>query len=381
LTAKEPGENRTTSAAGNMIRTILLLLGIAISMVLTVLPELATSFYDWLLKAANLSSHGLGPAGTEPVSRFFGFLSPVLVGFLSFDIGKQVEAARARRSAPPRLTFPANPTGLLEPYRSILLYTQLPSFTDYNAALQHLQKSVLLSNHKLISVADPQNLDRLLEDRSVVGLIMDVRLREEALRRARRGVTVYLAERHRSYGAAMGNPVTLRLGDDLAAMENVYRTAFPLTKAYIPDVAKSVGFHGTWATTYGLLAIREDFRGNASGVYWYGAGQIRGGSVDIDIDQQVIFLSCQWDQRSNATGTGAIGSRNRGDAVFRMAAGADVFFGYWHQTLIPDHAQLWSGTRLSSDIIRDIRASGPFYRNFGLGQHARTNIVDPEETA
>jgi hypothetical protein len=359
-------------------RTILLALGIAVSLALTVLPELAMSFYNWLLLALNLSG-GLGPGGAEPISRFCGVLSPILVGFLSYDVGKRIEAARVRRAAPPRVNFPTNPTGLLEPYRAILLYTQLPSFPDYNTALQHLQKSVLLSNHKLVSVADPETLDRLLEDRSVVGLIMDAALREEALRRARRGVTLYLAETHSSYGATLGNPVALRLGANLGKMENIYRTAFPLTKAYVPDVAKSVGFHGTWATTYGLLAIREDFRGRANGVYWYGAGQIREGRIDINIDNQLVILTCQWDQRANAAGPGAIGSRNRGEALFQMTAGADVFFGYWHQELVPDHAQLWSGTRLSSDIIRNIRAGGILSQNFGLNQHGRSHVVDPED--
>ena len=365
----------------SMVRTILLGLGIAVSLLLTVLPDLAASLYNWLLGVLNLSSHGLmlGSGGAEPISRFCGVLSPIFVGFLSYDVGKRIEAARARHSAPPRVLFPTNPTGLLEPYRSILLYTQLPSFLDYNAALQHLQKSVLLSNHKLISVADPETLDRLLEDRSVVGLIMDAALRGEALRRSRRGVTLYLAEPHRSYGATLGNPVALRLGNNLGAIENVYRTAFPLTKAYVPDVAKSVGFHGTWATTYGLFAIREDFRGHASGAYWYGAGQIRDGRVDIDIDNQIVILTCQWDQRANTAGRGVIGSRNQGEALFQMTAGADVFFGYWYQALVPDHAQLWSGTRLSSDIIRNIRGGGIFSENFGLDQHRHGHIVDPED--
>jgi hypothetical protein len=361
------------------VRTILLGLGIAVSLVLTVLPELAESFYNWLLGVLKLSGPGLGPGGAEPISRFCGVLSPIFVGFLSYDVGKRIEAARARRAAPPRVIFPTNPTGLLEPHRSILLYTQLPSFPDYTAALQHLQKSVLLSNHKLVSVADPETLDRLLMDRSVVGLIMDAALREEALRRARLGVTLYLAEPHRSYGATLGNPVALRLGDNLGAIENIYRTAFPLTKAYVPDVAKSVGFHGTWATTYGLLALREDFRGHASGAYWYGAGQIREGRIDIDIDNQIVILACQWDQRANTAGPGAIGSRNQGEALFQMTAGADVFFGYWYQALVPQHAQLWSGTRLSSDIIRNLRAGGILSQNFGLNQHGRGHIVDPED--
>jgi hypothetical protein len=227
----------------------------------------------------------------------------------------------------------------------------------------------------MIYVSTESQLDALLADQSLVGLIMDAQFREDALQRARRGVTVYLAERHGAYGSTQGHPITLRIGNDMLDQANIYRTAFPLARAYVPDVAKSVGFHGTWATTYGLLAIREDFKGHASGVYWYGSGKISDGNVDVKVADNSISLKFKWSQTRNIY---PVGTRHHGDAEFSMAAGSDVFFGYWYRNLSPNNPQLWSGTRLSSDIIRYIRAGGSFSKTFGLTQHPKENIIDPE---
>ncbi len=333
-------------------RTILLVILALVSLVLTVFPDPSVGYLNWILKPpANMIGLQFDTIQTEPASRFFAVLCPILVSLLTVDVVQQIQAARTPRLAPVAVRFQFNPAGLEEPYRSIAIYTQLPSFPDQNTALQHLAKSVVLANHRLIYVRNEPELDAVLANQSVVGLIMDARFREDALRRARRGVAVYLAERHELYASTRGNPITLRIGTDMLEVANIYRTALPLAHAYVPDVAKSVGFHGTWATTYGLLTIREDFKGHAAGVYWYGYGQISDGTVNINVDDNSVSLKFKWDQTSNYY---TVGTRHHGDGEFLMAAGSDVFFGYWYRDLDPNHLQLWSGTRLSSDIIRDI---------------------------
>jgi hypothetical protein len=353
------------------LRVVLLSIAVVISLVLTVVPELAIDYINSILaalyQALKLKAITIQ---SEPVSRAFAVLSPILVSALTVDIVHRVQAARAPRPTPVPLRFHSRPAGLREPYRSIAVFHQFPSFPDQAMALEHLERSVVLANHRLIRVGGYPELDRLLEDQSVVAFVMDAHFREDALQRSRLGATVYLVEPRSSYGWAQGNPATLYIGDAMLDDARIYQTALPLANAYVPDVAKSVGFHGTWATTYGLLAIREDFRGNATGVYWYGHGKILDGRISVNTSESTITLSCKWSQTDNRS---PVGTKNHGDAEFTMYAGSDLFSGFWHRYLDPNNPQLWSGTRLSRDIIRSVRSGGDFF----LAQHPRTNIIEP----
>jgi hypothetical protein len=359
------------------LRTVLLFIAVVVTLVLTVFPEPALPYLEWLL---NPVAHLVGidlvqtPA-VEPVSRLFGALCPILAGALGADVVQQLRSNRGTRLAPVAVRFPVNATGLQEPYRSIIVYRQLPSFLDQNAAYQHLAAAVVLSNHRPIFVGSFADLDERLSDPSVVGVVIDEKFRDDALVRARLGVSVYLAQSHPSaYECTRGNPSTLRLGAALADQANIYKTALALAHAHVPDVVKSAGFHGTWVTTYGLLAVREDFTGGGSGVYWYGDGIISDITITTDVDANTIDMGFAWSQSGN---TYAVGSAQHGRGVFKMAAGCDVFFGYWFRRDNPNHVQLWCGTRLSNDIVSDMLNEGIYYRNFGLAQHHVSNIVDP----
>ncbi|MBM3624537.1 MAG: hypothetical protein FJX16_04305 [Alphaproteobacteria bacterium] len=156
-------------------------------------------------------------------------------------------------------------------------------------------------------------------------------------------------------------------------MQNIFVTATPLAHADASDVVRSVGFHGTWATTYGIMSLRQDAKGAVSGVYWYGRGEIEG-NIEINHDESAVVMRFDWSQTQNISG---IGSRSQGRGVFVLAAGYEVFFGYWYRLGDPSSTQLWSGTRLSRDIVTNILAGGEFSQTFGLSQHPLARIVDP----
>lgn len=322
---------------------------------------------------------GLSFTGSTDYARpLFAGINAAILALLASAGTFRLVSDRAPRPQIGLRTLPRLSVGAQEPYRSLIVYTQFPSFSNQGGVLAHVEKAVVLANYKLVLASSFADLEQELLHSSVVGLIVDRNFSDDAQARANRaGVALCTIEQSRSFGSSrIGQRVRLHLGNDTDLMRNIYATALPLAHAYASDVVRAVGFHGTWVTTYGLMSIREDANGRVNGLYWYGRGEIEG-DIEIAQDEAAIIMRFDWSQTRNASG---VGSRSTGRGVFVLVAGYEVFFGYWYLTANPSSTQLWSGTRLSHDIIVDIRQGGQFASNFGLSQHALTEIVDPGES-
>jgi hypothetical protein len=318
--------------------------------------------------------------GAEPLSRLFAGLFGLLLAWPAFLGGREWEKARVTRDPEGALTL-GEALGSQRPYRSIAVYRKFPSFATPSAVLQHVVKSIILANYKPVLVELPDHLATVLDDRSVVGVVSDAQHRHLLQRLQEKVSRIYLVKPERSFRAspAVGRFVDLTLANELEALKNISRTAQHLAHAHATDVIRAVGFHGTWATTYGFLALREDLTGSVSGVYWYGSGIIKDGRVEIDDDNsQLLTLRFTWSQKGNTSG---VGSDSEGDGVFILPAGYETFYGYWHVAGEPEQSQPWNGTRLSHDVIEAITAGGMFSKDFGRSFHNLSNIIDPRAIA
>lgn len=303
------------------------------------------------------------------LSADFSRYSRLSFGWATYERGRLRARAQGR---PPELPD-------YQPYRSIILHKELPSFSDRQpSAARHLTSAILLANYQAISVNSPEALEGAMNNDTVVAVLGDVKSRDYLWRvTQKKGHALFLARPSGSFGSQrVGHETTLQIGDRMETLANIYKTARPLAHAQGPDVVRSVGFHGTWVTTYGLMAIREDFQGKVAGRYWYGYGEITG-ETKVDPLHGAVQLEFEWSQDRNKGLDQEIGSSSRGNGIFFLAAGYETFFGYWYVEGQEQARQPWSGTRLSRDIVINIKEGRRYSEDFGLWQHPASAIVDP----
>jgi hypothetical protein len=343
---------------------ISILLGFCLTLLLAVYP-------DQLLRAIGFSSTG----STDYAVRLFSLINAAVLALFASTGTIRLVSDRAPRPMTRLPTLPVLTVGAQEAYRSIIIHTHFPSFGDQAAVLGHVASAVILANYKPIHVGSLNDFQ--LAHKTAVGLVVDQAIFDDALPIAKNaGVTLYTVEPgHAFKQSRLGPRVKLQIGQDMDLFSNLFATALPLAHAHAPDVVRSVGFHGTWVTTYGVLAIRGSADGRATGVYWYGKGEIDG-KIEVDQPEGAIVMRFEWSQAHNDSETGS-GSASDGRGVLVLAAGYEAFFGYWYLAGNPASTQLWSGTRLSHDIVTSILQGGAFAKDFGLSQHPLKEIVDP----
>jgi hypothetical protein len=340
-----------------------LFLGFCSTLFLAVYP-------DQVLKWINL------PTGaTDYALRLFPLINAAFLALFASLWTTRLVADRVPKMMPDLRSLPVLTAGAQEAYRSIVIHAQFPSFPDQKSVLEHLTSAVILANYKPVEVSSFSDLERKLSHRSVVALVVDKAVFDDALPRARgTGVMLYTVEPHHTFEhVKLGSRVTLRLGNEMGRLQNIFTTAWPLAHAHTSDVVRATGFHGTWVTTYGLMAVKGSTDGRAQGVYWYGKGEISG-MIEVNQPDDTIIMRFDWSQAQNDS---RLGSTSQGKGVFVLVAGYEVFLGYWYRQGDPSSTQLWSGTRLSHDILTDLRNGGKFASQFGLEQHALEKIVDP----
>jgi hypothetical protein len=368
-----------SSRTRRLLTNVSILFGIVLTLVFTVFPKPALNLVP--KPALNL----LGFAGTDnpqaadTAARLFAGLNAILLAIISLAGGRRFGPDRVPASTLILPTSPGLSFGAQEPYRAIIIYSECPSFSNQGAVLEHLRSAVVLANYRPILASSFAEVENELRNRFVVGLVIDSQFQDYGLRRTQAlGKALFTVERDRSFGSShVGNRATLQIGDELGGTfpENVYATALPLAHAGTADVVRSVGFNGTWVTTYGLMSIKDDRKGKASGVYWYGDGEIAG-DVEVKHAEARVVMSFDWSQANNKS---RVGSGDKGRGVFVLEAGYEVFSGYWYVEGEPFSTQLWCGTRLSHDIVINMKKGKDFARDFGLSQHPLSNIVDPAD--
>jgi hypothetical protein len=266
-----------TFATKQRFTKVVIVLGFTITLALAVYPDLLLAYVgihskDW----------------SDPTNRFFTGLNAIFLTLFTV-VGSRRLLSDASEVIVSRIpSGPMRPSA--DPYRSLIVYDQFPSFQNQSDVLRHVSSAVILANYKCVRVSSLSDLDKELHTRSAVGIVADKSFEEDVLHRTMTtGTSLYtLAQANSFSNSRLGNRVELRIGSDMNILSNVYKTAAPLAHAHIPDVVRSVGFHGTWATTYGILALDETRDGSARGVYWYGRGEIQGISRLTKLEERLI---------------------------------------------------------------------------------------------
>jgi hypothetical protein len=280
-------------------------------------------YLDQMLKWMHMSTPGAADPGTADYAlRLFPLIYAAFLTLLASLWTTRLVPDRTPKPTP-HPSLPVLTVGAQEAYRSIVIHAQFPSFPNQKGVLEHLTSAVILANYKPIEVSSFSDLDSKLSHRSVVGLVVDKAMIHDALPRAKRtGMILYTVEPDRTFEhVKLGSRVTLRLGNEMDLLKNIFITAWPLTHAHTSDVVRATGFHGTWVTTYGLMAIRGGADGRAHGVYWYGKGEISG-IIEVNQPDETIIMRFDWSQVHNDSG---LGSTSEGKGVFVLVAGSEVF--------------------------------------------------------
>jgi len=169
-----------------------------------------------------------------------------------------------------------------------------------------------------------------------------------------------------------GLTASVGLSEGHLDVESLSKLARLLARFHGLDTPRGVGFHGNWSGTYGLMSLRQDEELRVEGTYWYAQGTLSG-KCEIDDQHDQLILRYQWIQKrdsSHAVGTGGSGS-----GIMVIPAGYDFMYGYWCQGEDQLNSQGWSAARLAEDISEDIVRGGEYSKDFGLHEHAITNLV------
>jgi hypothetical protein len=257
-----------------------------------------------------------------------------------------------------------------------VIYEKFKSFQDTSSLNIFLRKAVLLSNYKATFTSSFTELERLLLQENVHGLICDASIREEGIRLVR-GSSKYLftvePDYTGNYDEQPGSTVT-KLSVPVGHFENdevIESFAKQLVRGHSLDTPRGIGFHGNWFGTYGLIALQQTSK-QVNGVYWYGAGEIVG-ECHLDIKEQILIFEFKWSQLSNENN---VGSRSQGDGLFIIPAGHEFFYGYWRDVGDTVTSQTWCGVRVSQDITESIKKGiAPFGSDVGLSIHPREKLL------
>lgn len=139
-----------------------------------------------------------------------------------------------------------------------------------------------------------------------------------------------------------------------------------LTMYHGTDTPRSIGFEGNWASTYGLISLRQSKDFKVEGKYWYAQGTISG-YCELRPEESSLILDFTWEQIKPPSNS--IGRGGSGGGRFIIPAGHEVFVGYWYRD-DDSRAQTWCGVRFSRDITENIlKPDGPYSKDFGLHNH------------
>lgn len=351
-----------------LIRYILVWVGILLTFLFTVFPELLVAHLG-ILAHLNL----------DVASKLFAGLNAILLTILAF-----VQEALRKGLRPPEVIGGlGKPLPHLDgksvsvhsaPLDIVIIFGLFPSFHQDKLVEAFLRKAVILANFKPLLVQEESRLPALFTNRGVRGIIADRKFYERFILYTQHHHTPFFEIFNHTTCTIRGGGLRIRIGLAEHSLDQsaLHHLARALVTHHGPDTPRGIGFHGNWAGTYGLMSLKQRDNLQVEGRYWYAGGTLVGHCEIDDLEERLVL---QYSWRQHGSTFPSIGSSNFGKGVMVIPAGYDFLYGYWCPDEDQHASQSWCAARLCEDISHDILTGGPYSKDFGLHQHPRNELV------